>query len=107
MSVPYLEILEIQEREWVRLRLVGELDVGSTDAVAERLRELGAASQRVRIDLSTVTFIDSSGVRLLVHALRDSRRDGWELEVDQQLPPQVRRVFNLANLERLIIGEQR
>jgi anti-sigma B factor antagonist len=102
-----LEIQETHEGGRVRLRLVGELDLGSVPGVEERLRELGEAAHRVRIDLSGLTFIDSSGIRLLVHALRDAQRDGWNLEVDHEVPAQVQRILALANVERLILGGER
>lgn len=107
MPVPYFHIEERQEGDWTRLRLVGELDVGVASGLEDRLKELSESRHRVRVDLSKLDFIDSSGIRLLVHALRDSRRDGWGFEVDGDLPEQVRRVFSLANVEGLIVGEQR
>jgi anti-sigma B factor antagonist len=107
MSIVYLEIAESRESGWVRLRLIGDLDVGSFPELEKRLRELGAAKQRVRVDLSGLDFIDSSGIRLLLHSLVDSRRDGWSLEIDQDVPPRVRRILNLANVEGLIVGEHR
>jgi anti-sigma B factor antagonist len=105
MSVPYLEIQETREGESVRLRLIGELDLASAQGLEGRLRELGAAGERVGIDLSGLTFIDSSGIRLLIHSLRDARRDGWELEVDRNISPHVRRILKLVNVERLILGD--
>jgi anti-anti-sigma factor len=107
MSVPYLEIQETREGEWVSLKLLGELDLGSSQGLDERLGALGHAEHRVRIDLSGLTFIDSSGIRLLVHALRDARRDGWKLEVDQHVAPQVQRILTLANVDCLIFGDER
>jgi anti-anti-sigma factor len=105
--VPYFDIEESQDGSWTRLRLIGELDVGAIPRLEERVRQLSAARRCVRVDLSKLDFIDSSGIRLLVHSLRDSRRDGWGFEVDRELPQQIRRVFNLAKVEHLIVGEQR
>jgi anti-anti-sigma factor len=53
----------------------------------------------VLLDLDGLTFIDASGVRLVLAAAEDSRRDGWAFAVTHG-SRQVRRVFVLLGLDR-------
>jgi anti-anti-sigma factor len=46
-----------------RYRLVGELDLYSVDELSERLQPRVAAGGDLRLDLSELMFIDSSGIR--------------------------------------------
>jgi anti-sigma B factor antagonist len=100
---PYFEIDELQDGEFVRLRLTGELDLGSAPALEQRLAQLRAENQAVRLDLSELEFIDSSGIHLLIGAFNDPRDDGWRLEIEPQLSSQVDRVFRLAGLDRVFV----
>ena len=54
--------------------------------------------ERVRLDLSRLEFLDSSGVNALVVGLRDARNDGWDLEVDRRLSSQVERVVTVSGV---------
>lgn len=96
----YFGIDEEMDGAWVRLRLSGELDLGSAPALKHRLEELRAQRQAVRLDLSALEFIDSSGIHLLISAFNDAG-DGWALEVKPSLSPQVGRTLRLANVERI------
>lgn len=82
----------------VRLVLRGELDIAVADDVTNRLRELAGEGASARIDLSELTFIDSSGIRMLMRALEHSSRDGWDLEIDPDAPQTVRRTIELAGV---------
>jgi anti-sigma B factor antagonist len=50
------------------VRLVGELDASSVDALREHLDPLPVGTDDVIIDLSGVAFIDSSGLGALIQA---------------------------------------
>jgi anti-anti-sigma factor len=80
----------------LRLALVGELDVAVVRQLADRLRELRKGGYTVQLDLSRLEFIDSTGLRELITEVSDSRRDGWNLEIDEQLTDQVARVIDLV-----------
>lgn len=58
---------------WAVLTLFGEIDLASGPAVREAVGELIAAG-RVRLvwDLREVTFMDSAGLGILVHAVRSA-----------------------------------
>lgn len=73
--------------------------MATVDAVAKQLAGLRERHENVLVDLDGLTFIDASGVRLVLAAVEDSRRDGWELAVTHG-SRQVRRVFVLLGLDR-------
>lgn len=106
MTVPYLNIEEKREAGAVRLLLTGELDLASAPELQGRLDELRAEPTNVRLDLSKLEFIDSTGVHLLIGALQRSRADGWRLEVDPNVPPAVMRLLRLVHLDRFILGDE-
>jgi anti-anti-sigma factor len=53
----------------------------------------------VLLDLDELTFIDASGIRLVVDAAEDSRRDGCAFAVTHGSWP-VRRVIQLLELDQ-------
>lgn len=80
----------------VVLRLVGDLDM----AVSPQLRdELGTAFEarpkRVIVDMKGVTFMDSSGISVLVVALRNSGRRRVTLALASPSPA-VRSVLEMS-----------
>jgi anti-anti-sigma factor len=85
----------------VRLGLVGELDIASASRLEERLRTLAERRHPVVLDLGRLQFIDSSGLRELVRAVSDARRDNWNLELETTLSPQVRQIIDLLELREL------
>ena len=79
----------------------GELDISHADELASALVE-ALARGPVRLDLAGLTFMDSSGVRLLDTLLRDSERERWVLTIVQELQRPVRRVLELTGMVALL-----
>lgn len=79
------------------IALAGELDLPVVPlirgALARALREPG---ERLIIDLSALTFIDSSGLYVLLHADKGCRDAGRMLTI-RPGPPNVQKVFELTN----------
>jgi anti-sigma B factor antagonist len=86
----------------VRLRLGGELDMAVAPALEQRLDELKLSGQCLRLDLSRLEFIDSSGIRTVLIAVRDARRDGWEVEVDRGVAGQVERTIQVLGADAVL-----
>ena len=88
-------------------RVGGELDHHRARAVMEELdRRIGEARPRVLVlDLSELTFTDSSGIAVLLRAQRRMAQTGGSLRV-WGTPEQARKVFRAAGLERLIRFEE-
>jgi anti-anti-sigma factor len=104
-TVTILEV-ESQESGNGRFHLVlrGELDLSTVGKVQEEIRQ--AADQRPRLlvlDLSQLTFLDSTGLRCLVKADERAHEEGWRFVVVKG-PDPVHRVFSITRLdERLEI----
>jgi anti-anti-sigma factor len=97
MSSP-LEIEERHEPEGVvHVLLHGELDVGSAERLEARLGELVKAARQVIIDLRGLTFMDSTGVRIVWEMASASANDGFDLALIQG-PTAIRSVFEMSGL---------
>jgi anti-sigma B factor antagonist len=77
--------------------LAGELDLAHAATVADTLEELTAETSVVVVDLTDLTFIDSSGIHAIL-----APRPGQEAVVLVCPPGNVRRVFDLTRLDRVV-----
>ena len=90
------------EKEQMRLRLSGEID---HHRAGELMRDLEGqldleSPQVLELDLARVTFMDSSGIALLLKAHRSLALTGGKLKV-VNVPPQPGKVLRAAGLGRL------
>jgi anti-sigma B factor antagonist len=78
----------------------GELDAFTSPELRSELHRLleDVATKRLVVDLTAVTFLDSSALGVLVGALRRLRERGGELHVVQPRPT-VKRIFELTALD--------
>ena len=78
--------------------LIGEFDLEALPEVGDALSaSLSDGTSAVQIDLQGLTFLDSSGIRALFMALRESETAGTTLTIIPG-PPNVQRVFEVAGL---------
>jgi anti-sigma B factor antagonist len=75
-------------------RLVGELDMATADDLSQLLRAAAANGEPVVLDLSRVTFMDSSGLRALLEGAELSRGSGSLVIVRPSA--QVRRLLDIS-----------
>ena len=91
-----LEIDLEPRRSAIHVGVRGELDLATVDGLRDVIGELTADGWgSVVVDLQRLTFIDSSGVRLLFDLERDSVQDRWQLGIIDG-GPAVSRVFDLT-----------
>jgi anti-sigma B factor antagonist len=92
--------LETEERDGlVRLLLRGELDLSTVTKVQDALQRVEAEPPPVIVlDLSKLTFLDSTGLRCLVTADQRARDAGRRLVIVRG-PDAVQRVFEITRLE--------
>ena len=84
----------------------GELDIAAVPAFGDAVRAASAAGA-VRIDLSGLTFMDSSGVRALNVALREADEHGHDLHVRPEMQPAVVQILEMTGMMSLLPVEDR
>jgi anti-anti-sigma factor len=86
------------ERERVRICPVGELDLATVDEVRAHMEDVKRAGfRRVVLDLRGTTFMDSTGIRLVLEADASARDDGWEFALVAGRG-EVQRVLEIAGV---------
>jgi anti-anti-sigma factor len=98
--VSILEV-EITENGGVSiLALKGELDISGIARVEDELRQVEeTAPAAVVLDLRSLTFMDSSGLRLVLEADMRARREARRFAIVPG-PESVHRVFLIALLDK-------
>jgi anti-anti-sigma factor len=90
----------VPDRTRILVAPLGELDMSTAgqvrDAIAE-VRERGF--DRIVLDLRGVTFIDSTGVRLLIRARAASHEGSWSFSIIDGI--EVQHVLVLAGVSHL------
>ena len=84
------------------IALEGELDLahaGELDEELGRVEDTDATS--IKVDLSQLTFIDSTGVRLLLMAEARARADSGRLTI-VRAPDSVQRVFVICGVDGIL-----
>jgi anti-sigma B factor antagonist len=91
------EMAERHEGAASVVALSGELDFGNVSKVQARLAELRDAGKPTVLDLDGLTFMDSTGIRLVLTACEDAERGSWDFRVTRGSEP-VRRVLDAAQV---------
>jgi anti-anti-sigma factor len=94
--------LEVDTRDrdgGVEVALRGELDLSTIDKVEQELTRVEAdGHELIVLDLSGLTFLDSTGLRTIVTADQRARRSGRRVVVLKG-PETVHRVFTITRLD--------
>jgi anti-sigma B factor antagonist len=92
---------EISEKQGASIvTFTGEVDLESSPAAREILLKCLESTGTVIVDLSEVTYIDSSGVASLVEALQAAKKNGSQFALAAVSEP-TRRVLELARLDKV------
>ena len=93
---PALGVEVVRRGRRARVTVRGELDIATAPALERALIEQSTIGRTVVLDLRELSFIDATGLRLLVRTNARARRDGIEFAV---VPgPRVRRLLDLCGL---------
>ncbi len=94
--------LELSERDgYSVLAVSGEVDVATVPRLREQLHGLVAQGDtQIVVDLDAVEFLDSTGLGVLVGALKRVRSSGGELYL-VCTQPRIRKVFEVTGLTKV------
>ena len=77
-----VEVREQTDGETQVVAVDGELDLGSISLLAQHIDDqIGGERKALTVDLSGVTFMDSSGLRLLIELNERAQRERWSLSL--------------------------
>ena len=83
------------------VRLANRLDADNANAVRQELDTLMKQGRnRLALSLNQVSFVDSSGLSVFVHAVKMARAAGGDVNLVQPTPA-VRSVLELTRLSRI------
>ncbi len=96
MAAGELTIASARDHATHVVLLIGELDVATAHRVEDELRAIQATDvEQIILDLSGLTFMDSSGVHLIARAAERCMINSTRLQL-RPGPPHVQRVLALA-----------
>jgi anti-anti-sigma factor len=101
-----IEVTTEQRDSYVTVALRGELDLSTVHRVDDELKRVEADEPPiVALDLRELSFLDSTGLRMIVTADQRAREAGRRLAIIKG-PEPVQRVFEITRLaERLDMRE--
>ena len=84
------------------VRLSGEVDLSWSQEVRRAVLDALAAGTPVGVELSAVSYIDSSGIAALVEGFQQARQNGGRFAL-VAVSDAVRAVLELARLDRVFV----
>lgn len=97
----------LQDKQ-LTIALTGEIDHHGAKKILEELgRKIDLYLPRVCVlDLKAVTFMDSSGIAVIINALRRMKELDGQVRV-KNVPPQPMKVLKTAGIQRIVSVEPR
>lgn len=98
---PYFTVELDRDSKPVRVVATGEMDTATTEEMSRRLGEAHEVGAGISLDLGGVTFIDSSGLRVIAAELHRSQETGQPFVISAA-SARVRRIFAMTGLDSLL-----
>ena len=95
------QITTVSTDDEVVVVVAGEVDLQSRDVLTTTLTELQGSSRHLVLDLSATTFMDSSGLHVVLDAFRAQRDTGRGFSLRAPSSPVVR-VLEMAGLDGVV-----
>ena len=101
IGAPHFNVQSYSGTEPVRVVADGELDAASAGTLATALEEATASGTGIALDLSGVSFIDSSGLRVIAAEVQRAESASTSFAVTAASDA-VRRIFEMTGLTSLL-----
>ena len=83
------------------VHVMGDVDLTTAEELDREVRAQMLHAP-VLLDLSGVSFMDSSGLRVLDALVRHSRAGGGQLSIDARLPGSVAQILELTGMTKIL-----
>jgi anti-anti-sigma factor len=101
MSEGLLEIVVDGDGDEMVLRLVGELDLASVPTLRSCLDNIAGEVRTIVLDFADLTFLDSTGIGLLIRCQRDLQERDGRLVI-RAPRSHVRKVLEITQVAELV-----
>ncbi|HEY7691846.1 MAG TPA: STAS domain-containing protein [Gaiellaceae bacterium] len=98
MNDPPFELRSSRVADAVVVTIVGEIDMATAPEVAQAIDAGHDGASRVVVDLTDVTFLDSSALNALVHCQKSLAAEDVAFRVVSPSDRAVRNVFDITHL---------
>ncbi len=96
-----MKIVQKQNNDIIIFDIDGDIDINSSPEMREAFEDIAIAkTMKVVVNLSNVSYVDSSGLATLVEMLKKTRSYGGKLRL-ASLAPKVKSLFEITKLEKL------
>ncbi len=92
--------IEVPKKEIIKIEIEGEVDVYTSIELKRELNEIiDNGTKKIIINLDKVTYIDSSGLGVLVAILKRIRKEKGNLKL-LKLTQNVKKIFEITRLTK-------
>jgi len=98
-----LDVRERVERGTVTVWVEGELDLSTIPVLEQHVdAQIGGGRTALTLDMSGVTFMDSSGLRYLIVLNERAQREGWPVSLVAPAHESARLVLEMTGADRAL-----
>ncbi len=105
ITLPQLSLETVRSPEEILVRCTGKITSATTATLQTTVRTLIPQTQRLVLDLTDVTYLDSSGLGALVGIYVSARRQECELKL-VNLNARLKQLFRLSHLAKIFEGHE-
>lgn len=105
IPLPELSLETVRNPEETLVRCTGRITSTTTTTLLTTVRTLIPHSQRLVLDLTDVTYLDSSGLGALVSIYVSARRQECELKLIN-LNARLKQLFRITHLAKIFEGHE-
>jgi anti-sigma B factor antagonist len=87
---------------WTIVAVSGELDLYTSPTLRDRIHDAAGTDRKLAVDLTDVSFIDSSGLGAIVGALKHVRELDGEFAVIAPADGPLSRLLSLTGLDQIV-----
>jgi len=92
--------------EYVNMGLSGEVDISSSQIFKEKLYSvIEVYSRSIRLDCTGLSYIDSTGLGILVGALKKTKQTDHTIII-KGLKENIKKLFYITGLDKIFVMEE-
>ncbi|MGD0214218.1 MAG: STAS domain-containing protein [Terriglobales bacterium] len=105
LPTPALTLVTEKTTTEATIRCSGKITMENADELRDTARKLISESKRLVLDFSDVSYLDSSGLGMIVGVYISAKRAGCQLKLIN-LSPRVKEIFTLTRLDEALAGHE-